>query len=152
MAITAPAAEADLPALLTPDLYLKIFKLNLPWDFHTPLDAREVIQDSSDSTPDDEAQYGEFCHHALKAFSTIPLASIPDLLSFLPAPTSDDFPHQSLALILLFDQGAGVLFNQSGADKRWVGGFFDILCIRLNKQLLALGPLSPDRKDLWSKS
>jgi uncharacterized protein (DUF924 family) len=148
MAITAPAA-ADLATLLTPDLYLKIFKLSFPWDLHTPLNATKVIQDSFDSTPAKEAQYQELCYPVLKAFSTIPLASMPDLLSFLPAPTSADFPHKSLALILLFDQGTRWLF--SDADKRWVSGFFDILCIRLTKQLITLGPLAPDRKEFWVK-
>ena len=140
-------AHADLAKILIPSLFLSILKLTMPWNPQGPLNFHEVGQYTFKDQPPTGAQWEETCFPALKALSQIPLSELPGFMSFLAPPESRAFPGQALGLVLLIDQGPRRIFK--GVQVRWIKEFFDIISVKLTKQLLALGDLRPDRKERW---
>lgn len=82
-------------------------------------------------------------HSVFVPLSRIPLPLYPkSLLYLLPEPEDDQFPGQALGLILLLDQATRLIMK--GHNKRWTAGFFDILALRVVKELDELpGHLQP---------
>lgn len=142
------SANDDLSKILTPAFYDKILRIHFPWDGH--VDVAFASKFYFGGVPDNRRQVYEAYHeHALKPLSRIFLAtgSIPELRSYLPAPSDPKYAEHVLALILVLDQGPRALYTQ-GLDVRWGLMFFDIMSQKVFKGLVAEGAL-PDSIDTW---
>ncbi|KAH8674288.1 hypothetical protein BX600DRAFT_457312 [Xylariales sp. PMI_506] len=89
---------------------------------------------------------------ALVALSKVGLETMPNMLDFLPPPSSDDFPAQCLGLQILLDQAPRVLCRTESVDSRWVNSYFDQISYKLARTWLALpAEQRPDSWELWKK-
>ncbi|KAM0228912.1 hypothetical protein ACHAP5_011817 [Fusarium lateritium] len=144
----------NLRSLITPSL------LNQIAEAYLPLPKTEPVNFSDAQSPDFGANFAEVCKKgtakdALIALSrlspdgTLPSDEDLDLMSFLPQPTSSDFPLQCFGLQLLLDQASRVLFT--GVDGRWQVAYFGPLARRLAGQWRAL-PASqqPYKRRRWN--
>ncbi|KAK5655510.1 hypothetical protein OQA88_5781 [Cercophora sp. LCS_1] len=83
----------------------------------------------------------------LRTLHTLGLDNIPALLSFLPSPSSADFPLLALGMQLLLDQMPRRLLK--GLNQRWTNAYFDSISLRLAKSLLSLP--DTDKPRSWSR-
>jgi len=60
-------------------------------------------------------------------------SQLSDLTTFLPHPTSRDYPIQALGLQILLDQVPRSCLP--GIDERWISGYFDELSVKAIDQL-----------------
>lgn len=142
-------ADIDLSKILTPNLFSSALKYRLPWDGKEEIDFTSVTKCWFRGQGNSKA-FREACYPALKTMSALGIDNIlkVDLMSFLPTPESKEFPEQALGLVILLDQGPRQFFD--GADERYCNGYFDPLCLKLSKQLLALPThLRADTKQRW---
>jgi uncharacterized protein (DUF924 family) len=138
----------DLSKILTPTLFSAIVQNRIPWPSDSPLNFAEVGQYTFSPSESVTSAFNALVFPALKALTLLPLQSIPDLLTFLPPPSSPKFPSQAQGLQLLVDQGPRSFC--SGVDERWVVNFFDPLSQTLARKFYAL-PLEqrPDTRERW---
>ena len=141
----AVSSDIDLHSLLSPTFLFAMFEARVPWSKHQPIDFSSVMR----GHPDKSKSIESISYPALQALSTLGVENVPDLMQFLPAPESSDFPEQALGLVTLLDQGPRALFE--GVESRYIHGYFDVLALKLAHQLLGLPPaLRPDSKQRWT--
>lgn len=141
---TKAMAENDptgLRAILTPDLLRAILKQVVPFPQTEKIDFTATTRfyfGEGQGASDYVAEFRRLTLPALSAISKVGPnpEDVPDLLTFLPHPSSSEFVKQATGLVLLLDQGPRLLF--SGINMRWTTGFFDMLALRLSRQLIAL--------------
>jgi len=134
----------QIRTLLTPDLFETLVKAKLPFSMTSPLDFEEVGQKQFKGQAPISSSVAEHVWPVLEALSKLGLASIPDLLQFLPPPASDDFPRQALGLQLLLDQMPRSLLR--GIDGRWRSAYFDLISLKYAHTLDAL----PEAQKPWA--
>jgi uncharacterized protein (DUF924 family) len=140
--------EDSLRGLITPALLNKMVSSRLPLDRHSSLDfslvARSILPDTDFGNAIRDTVFP-----VLQAMSKVGLDKVPDLMTFLPRPTSGEFPEQCLGLILLLDQAPRALCE--GVDVRWVRDYFDPLSLKFAARWHALpSQLRPDRWYRWN--
>jgi hypothetical protein len=141
------AAHKDLSSLLSPALFHAVLKNRLPWPKEQDIDFALVGPHFWTPTSAVTAEFQYISRPVLKTLSAIPLSSFPDLMQYLPSPSSPSFPEQALGLQLLLDQGGRIL---KGTDVRWKYDFFDVISLKLARQILALPVAqSPYSKTRW---
>ena len=141
--MTLPPA-IDLRSLLNSTLFYDTFEAAVGWSKHEPVDFSVILG----GHPDRSKRLRAICYPTLQALSTFGVGNVPDLMQFLPAPDTNEFPEQALGLVLLLDQAPRALFG--GIDSRYVNGYFDVLALKLSHQLLGLPlALRPDSKHRW---
>lgn len=144
--VTSPLPNEELKQLLTPALLSHIVKCRLPYPKDTAIDFAEFGRNIFLADP-----FGPLVKDAvwpvLIALSKIGLDDMPDLFSFLPAPSDRSYPEQCLGLSLLLDNVPRLLFR--GIDQRWTFGYFDNICQRLAEKWYSLSAL--ERPDSWSR-
>ncbi|ORY03564.1 hypothetical protein BCR34DRAFT_573435 [Clohesyomyces aquaticus] len=142
--VTSPISDYDqyLASLLTESRLASIFKLGIP------LPKSDPKAFPSDYDPQDPVQsvWKPLCWPPLLALSKKRGSSIPDFLTFLPPPSSTDFPECALGLLILLDQAPRIICN--GMDERWRSAYFDPLALRFAYQLHAL----PESENLERQS
>lgn len=141
----------DLRLLITPALLTLIAEANIPFSKTEPLNFTDV-------GPSRE-HFQKVCmgstaaRDALLALSrlspdgTLPPPSELDLMSFLPPPSSPEFPQQCYGLQLLLDQVSRMWFP--GIGGRWQVAYFTPMVRRLTGQWLALP--AEQRPDSWAR-
>lgn len=132
----------DLKSILTPSLFQSLAESGIPFSKTEPLDFNEVgrhIFMGEPPTPDP-------AWPALKILSEIGLDNMPDMMEFLPPPTSPKFPIQCLGLQMLLDQGPRRL---KGVDGRWTNSYFDPVSHKLARSWYSLPP--EQRPDTWTR-
>lgn len=144
------ASHEPLTSLITPALLAQIAEGYLPF-FKT-----EELNFSDVEAKETQEHFQNVCKsstakEALIALSQMsPDASLPDidLMSFLPPPSSTDFPQQCFGLQLLLDQASRILFP--GVDARWQSGYFGPLGRQLAGQWYALPEEQrPYKRERW---
>ncbi|KAJ4258875.1 hypothetical protein NW762_007962 [Fusarium torreyae] len=140
----------SLNSLITPTLLTQIA------DGYLPFSTTEELNFSDVQSNDTHKHFESICRtsdakDALIALSRLsPDASLPDLdlMSFLPPPSSPNFPQQCFGLQLLLDQASRFLFT--GIDERWQVGYFGPLGRRLAGQWHALPEAQkPYKRQRW---
>lgn len=124
----------ELGDILTPQLFHRLHSLYFPFSKAVPLDALSVADWFLGNDPSLGTEFYTLCiHDALLPLSLHPLDSLPDLTTFLPHPSSRDYPIQAFGLQILLDQAPR--YCLSGIDKRWISGYFDVLSVKVIDQL-----------------
>lgn len=124
----------ELRDILTPQLFHRLHSLYLPFSKAEPLNALSVADWFLGTDPSLGTDFYTLCmHDVLLPLSLHPLDSLPDLTTFLPHPTSRDYPIQAFGLQILLDQVPR--YCLSGIDKRWISGYFDVLSVKVIDQL-----------------
>ncbi|KAF2473548.1 uncharacterized protein BDR25DRAFT_301799 [Lindgomyces ingoldianus] len=142
MSTGIPPTTSGLRSLLTPERLLSIFKLGIPWPKDVQLNGQVWAEKPDEST------WRLECWDALVAISKLGLNSVPDMMSFLPDPSSDDFPEQALGIMLLLDQAPRLVCE--GLDERWRNDYFDHLALKFARQLHMLPrDQGIETKDRW---
>jgi uncharacterized protein (DUF924 family) len=146
--------RSNLRSLITPSLLTQIAEAYLP------LSKTEPVNFSDAQSPDFAANFTEVCKTStakdvlialsrLSPDGTLPSDEDLDLMSFLPPPTSSDFPLQCFGLQLLLDQASRVLLK--GIDGRWQVAYFGPLARRLAGQWRALPESQqPYKRQRWN--
>lgn len=119
---TMPSPFSDLSQILTPSLFHAVLKNRIPWSKKEPLDFKLVGISIVSDLPDGRKEFLKMIFPALKAMSVLGLDNVPDLMNFLPSPSSPEFPEQALGLQLLVDQGPMIFCE--GVDARWAASYF----------------------------
>ncbi|RFU76294.1 hypothetical protein TARUN_5937 [Trichoderma arundinaceum] len=139
---------SPLKLMLNPAFLRSLVAARVPFDRHAPLDFSEVGRVLfSDISFSSEMRENNVAFPILKAISKLGLDSVPDMMEFLPEPSSKDFPELCLGLIVLLDQVTRVLFE--GIDKRWETEYFDVISQRFAARWRTLPP--DLRPDLWHR-
>ncbi|CZR59354.1 uncharacterized protein PAC_09246 [Phialocephala subalpina] len=137
----------QLSTLLTPELFESLVNAKLPFSMTEPLDFEDVGQKQFKGKAPIPSELVERVWRVLKALSKLELASVPDLLQFLPPIADDHFPRQALGLQLLLDQMTRSLLR--GVDGRWRSAYFDVISL---KYAHTLDTLSEEQKPwAWSR-
>jgi uncharacterized protein (DUF924 family) len=136
----------QISTLLTPDLFETLVNAKLPFSMTEPLEFEDVGQKQFKGKAPIPSELVERVWPVLEALSKLELASIPDLLQFLPPVADDAFPRQALGLQLLLDQMTRSLFR--GIDGRWRSAYFDIISLKYAHTLDAM----PEEQKPWSWS
>lgn len=136
----------DLRSILTPSLFQTIVEDGVPFSKTEPLDFNEVGRFMFTGTP---PKSDEHTLSVLKTLSKIGLDNMPDMMEFLPPPSSPDFPTQCLGLQMLLDQAPRRLCSHKSVDGRWTNSYFDPISYKLARAWLAL-PLEL-RPDTWAR-
>lgn len=140
----ATMSKPDLSKILIPSLYTKILEIQFPWD--GPVDMAFASQFYFLRIPDNSRQVYDALHRqALKPLSIF-CPTIPDLIEYLPNPSNALYTEQTLALVLLLDQGPRTLYT--GVDVRYTYDFFDVTSRKLVKSLISSGTF-PDAVERW---
>jgi uncharacterized protein (DUF924 family) len=138
----------DLSSILTPSLFYAVLKNRMPWPIDKSFPFSAVTAYIFKNEPDSAEEFHRICYPILKHLSTIGVSNFPDLMQYLPAPESEEFPEQALGLQLLLDQGPRFLLG--GIDQRYTNAYFDVISLQYAKQLHALPEaLRPDSKTRW---
>jgi uncharacterized protein (DUF924 family) len=136
---------ATLSSLITPSVLKKVAHARVPYPKDQPIDFNTAGQEIfSDEYL--ERNTRDIVWPVLVALSKLGLSNVPDLFSFLPAPTDPEFPEQCFGLVVLLDQGPRLFCK--GIDGRWVG-YFDKLSYRLTDAWRALP--AHQRPDSWAR-
>ncbi|KUJ13260.1 uncharacterized protein LY89DRAFT_687437 [Mollisia scopiformis] len=136
----------QLSTLFTPDFFESLVNAKLPFSMTEPLDFEDVGQKQWKGKAPIPSGLVERVWPVLEALSKLELASVPDLLQFLPPIADENFPRQALGLQLLLDQMTRSLLR--GIDGRWRSAFFDIISVRYAHTLDAL----PEDQKPWAWS
>jgi hypothetical protein len=123
--IMASTYSNDLSSILTSSLFHAVLKNRMPWPKNKSFTFGAVIAYIFKNEPDGAEEFHRICYPVLRHLSTIGISNIPDLLQYLPAPESKDFPEQALGLQLLLDQGPR--FSLDGIDQRYTNAYFDVI-------------------------
>jgi uncharacterized protein (DUF924 family) len=137
----------QMSTLLTPELFETLVNAKLPFSMTESLDFEDVGQKQFKGKAPIPSELVERVWPVLEALSKLGLASIPDLLQFLPPIADDDFPRQALGLQLLLDQMTRSLLR--GIDGRWRSAYFDIISLKYAHTLDAL--LEEQKPWSWSR-
>lgn len=138
--------ESMLKQLLTPELCLAVYKLKFPG----PKKSAEGLIGRRHFRPEYFHAFYELVYHQV----LIPLSThkLETLLAFdwkklLPEPTASDYPEKACGLVTILDQQRGLT---AGYGRRWTCAFFDPICEKLARSLVALPEdLRPDGKQAW---
>jgi uncharacterized protein (DUF924 family) len=136
----------QISTLLTSDLFETLVNAKLPFSMTEPLDFEDVGQKQFKGKAPIPGDVVERVWPVLEALSKLGLASMPDLLQFLPPIADDNFPRQALGLQLLLDQMTRSLLR--GVDIRWRCAYFDIISLKFAHTLDAL----PKEQKPWAWS
>ncbi|KAK5991987.1 hypothetical protein PT974_05383 [Cladobotryum mycophilum] len=136
----------DLKSVLTPSLFKTLAEARAPFSKSEPLDFNLVGQQIFGFSSYDSKIRGP-AWPALVALSETGLDNVPDLMSFLPDPSSPEFPQQCFGLVELLDQAPRALFR--GVDGRWIDAYFGVLSQRLADAWYALP--AEQRPDAWPR-
>ncbi|KAF2096413.1 hypothetical protein NA57DRAFT_58329 [Rhizodiscina lignyota] len=136
--------------ILTPELLHAVYRLKFPWPKNEPPSGATIGQMHFRPSPSYMKSFHDLIFHsALLPLSKLPLDELMslDLTEVLPEADAPDYPEQSLGLITLLDQARIIL---KGYSFRYVRAFFDPICEKLARQLIALpGDFRPDGKGAW---
>ena len=138
----------QLRQILTPKLLLAVYNLKYPYGKSQLPSGAEVGRAHFRPTYGQQL-YDLAYHGTLVPMSKLPLESVlkVDLTKFLPDPNATDYPEQSLGLITLLDQ---TRILTAGYNFRYTRAFFDSICEKLARQLVALpSNVRPDGKQAW---
>lgn len=139
----------DLKSIITPTLLTHIATSRIPHGKAESLDFSQIGRETFKECHFD-TDIKEQAWPALVAMSKVGLDDFPDPLTFLPEPSSPEFPEQSFGLTLLLDQGARIFCK--GIDARWSACYFDVIAQRLAAALRALPEEQrPDTPSRWEK-
>lgn len=126
----------DLRSVLTPSLFTFMAETQMRLSRHEPLDFAIVGKQiflEYDGYPE---RITPRAWPALRAIGNLGLENVPDMMTFLPAPSDSSFPEQALGLVLLLDQGPRALC--SGVDVRYIRSYFGPIAERLVTSFAAL--------------
>ncbi|KAK3390168.1 hypothetical protein B0H63DRAFT_519403 [Podospora didyma] len=141
-----PVTPGELRDILTPSLFSHIVKHRLPYAKDKPINfshfGRDIFLQNRVGPLVKEQAWP-----ALIALSKIGLDHMPDLSTYLPAPSDPTYPEQVLGLQLLLDHCTRVLFR--GVDHRYTNAYFNVLSERLAKTWLSLP--ADQRPDSWER-
>ena len=96
-----------------------------------------------------QTMYDLVYHDVLLPMSKMPLESVlaVDLTELLPSTFAQDFPEQCLGMITILDH---TRILTTGYGFRYTRAFFDHICEKLVRQLIALpDDIRPDGKQAW---
>jgi len=107
-----------------------VLKNRIPWPKDKSFTFHVVIPYIFKNEPDGAEEFHRTCYLVLKHLSNIGISNIPDLLQYLPAPESKNFPEQALGLQLLLDQGPR--FSLDGINQRYTNAYFDDISLKFS--------------------
>ncbi|KAK2600076.1 hypothetical protein QQS21_005162 [Conoideocrella luteorostrata] len=147
------SSHDELKLLITPSLLKLIAEAQIPHSKTEALNFADVAATMSSShfkaaIEPSTARAALVAISRLSPKGTLPPTQTLDLMSFLPPPSSAEFPQQCYGLQLLLDQASRVLF--SGIDHRWQSAYFGPLARRLAGQWYQLPTAQrPDSLARW---
>jgi hypothetical protein len=140
--------KKQLDRLLTPDLFLSVYRLKYPYNKGEPPSG--AVVGKSHFRPTYHQQLYEMVYRdVLMPISKMPLEFLlsVDLTEYLPNSRAPDYPEQSVGLVTLLDQ---TRLLTSGYDFRYTRAFFDPVSEKLARQLTSLpSNVRPDGKEAW---
>ncbi|KAL0576989.1 hypothetical protein V5O48_004999 [Marasmius crinis-equi] len=140
------ADRPDLSQILTPNLYSEVLKLSFPWD--GSFDSKFVSKFYFVGEPNTSQKcFDTFHSRATKPISSL-CPEVPDVRKYLPDSKDPKYPEHALGLIMLLDQVPRRIYR--GFDMRYTNAFFDPICLKLTKDLIAADAL-PDSIEEWEK-
>lgn len=138
-----------LAQLLTPERCLAIYRLKYPFS-KGRLPSGATVGYSQFRPTYQQAMYDLVYHDVLLPMGKLPLEDVlaVDLTQLLPPPYAEDYPEICLGMVTILDQ---TRLLTTGYDFRYTRVFFDPICERLVRQLIALPEeLRPDGKQAWT--
>ena len=109
--------EMERSSVVTPELLRHMWQKQMPWDEKEPIHPPAILQQFFGS----DGQQSKIAWPALKALSKEGPDAVPDVMGYLPAPDSTDFPELAFGMHILLDQRPRALF--ADIDRRWVSWF-----------------------------
>ncbi len=137
---------AELKPILNPSLFQFALEASIPFSRTDPLDFNEV---GRDMFTDKARTFRDRVQPVLQTLSKIGLDNMPDMMQFLPPPSSPEFPAQCLGLQLLLDEIPRVLYSYKSIDGRWTNSYFDVISYKLARTWVSLPP--EQRPDAWAR-
>lgn len=135
----------DLHTLITPSLLKQLGRARCPWPRTDAISGDAIM---AEFVLDDH----NFVSHAASAWPALLALSqaygpsgIPDMTSFLPSPTDEEFAEQALGMHVLLDQCPRVLFK--GVHGRWTSWFDSVV-----RALYAFFHGLPEHLRPWSRA
>lgn len=138
-----------LSQILTPEICLSVYNLRFPFPKQSLTSGAVVGQAQFGNSRNIQAFYDLIYHAAVTPLSRIPLDELLsfDLTTLLPPPTAEEYPEHCLGMIQILDQSRTLMH---GYGLRYTRSFFDPLCEKLVRQLIAMpDDIRPDGKQAW---
>ena len=138
-----------LSQILTPELCMLAYQLKFPFAKQSLPSGAAVGQHQFGAAKNTQAFYDLIYHTAIIPLSEIPLDVLLafDLTDLLPLADTPEYPEHCLGMVQILDQSRALM---SGYGFRYTRSFFDPICEKLVRQLIALpDDVRPDGKEVW---